>query len=316
MKRIALLFCLIPILSLAAHAQSSVRYNYSLKGITHISADYELVDNGKGLPFSVRLENLQFPDGTEGYLVHMILKGKNPIQIPKGTKMTVSFGGTKTARLEQIGDNDPNIGNYLAEPYDIQQMADKIAFLDIATGYGPDDYVKIAFSGDEFSQVIRRQYELIWAAREKTIKIDGNKILGISDGAVSTRVVAVPIVAQGNNLIYNIGLTCLSYKEKESEDFDLSIQLGTDKKYLIPYSSEVTFSLKDGSQLLFKQHGDGVNRVVLYPTVAEMRKMIDTGISSMVLHTDEGNLTETFPGNDLSEVINREYQLLMSVLQK
>ena len=316
MKRFALLLCLVPLLSVAVHAQSSLRYNYISKGITHISGDYELVDNGKGLPIAVRLENLQFPDGTDGYLVHMIFKGKNSIQIPKGTKMTVSLGGSKTIRLEQVGDNEPNIGNYLSEPYDVLQMTEGVAFLDIATGYGPDDYVKIAFANDEFAQVIKRQYELIGASREKTLNIDGDKILGISDGAVSTRVVAVPIVAKGNNMIYNIGLTCLSYKEKEKEDFDLSIQLGTDKKYLIPYGSEVAFLLKDGSQLLFKQHGDGINRVVLYPTVGEMRKIIDTGVSSMVLHTDEGNLYETFTDNSLSQVINRENQLLMSVLQK
>ena len=52
------------------------------------------------------------------------------------------------------------------------------------------------------------------------------------------------------------------------------------------------------------------------PNYREIRKMIETGISSMVLHTDEGNFYETFPENSLSTVINREYQLLMSVLQK
>ena len=102
MKKIALLLCLV-LLAPGLHAQSSLRYNYISKGITHISGDYELVDNGKGIPFSVRLENLQFPDGTDGYLVHMILKGKNPVRIPKGTKMIVSLGGTKTVRLEQVG---------------------------------------------------------------------------------------------------------------------------------------------------------------------------------------------------------------------
>ena len=117
-------------------------------------------------------------------------------------------------------------------------------------------------------------------------------------------------------MIHNIGLTCISYKEKESEDFDLTIQLGTEKKHLIPYGSEVALLLQDGSQLLFKQHGDGANRIVLYPSSSEIRKMIETGISSMVLHTDEGNFYETFPENSLSTVINREYQLLMSVLQK
>ena len=315
MKKIALLLCLV-LFAPGLHAQSSLRYNYISKGITHISGDYELVDNGKGIPFSVRLENLRFPDGTDGYLVHMILKGKNPVRIPKGTKMIVSLGGTKTVRLEQVGENDPNVGNYLAEPYDVLQMTEGVVYLDIATGYGPDDYLKIAFAGDEFSQVIKRQYELIGASREKTLKIDGDKILGISDGTVSTRVVAVPIVAKGNNMIHNIGLTCISYKEKECEDFDLTIQLGTEKKHLIPYGSEVALLLQDGSQLLFKQHGDGANRIVLYPSSSEIRKMIETGISSMVLHTDEGNFYETFPENSLSTVINREYQLLMSVLQK
>ena len=102
MKRFALLLCLVPLLSVAVHAQSSLRYNYISKGITHISGDYELVDNGKGLPIAVRLENLQFPDGTDGYLVHMIFKGKNSIQIPSASAEARPSVSSRSVTMSRI----------------------------------------------------------------------------------------------------------------------------------------------------------------------------------------------------------------------
>ena len=76
------------------------------------------------------------------------------------------------------------------------------------------------------------------------------------------------------------------------------------------------FQLGDGSRVSLRQTRDEVNRLFLYPSVEEIRRMTDAGVRSLTFQTESGSAGDTFDGRVFSEALGRQYQLLMSVSPK
>ena len=130
-------------------------------------------------------------------------------------------------------------------------------------------------------------------------------------GSVMTA--ATPLVADGQDLKYNIILNHLYYKNSAKEDIDMAFQLGTEKQYRIEPDAPVTFVLGDGTELALPQTRDEVNFIYLYPTLSQLRTLAYGNIKSLRIQTEDGTLTDAILDNSFSKALNQQYQLLMSL---
>ena len=312
------------ILALAAFAATltlsaqQIRTNYRSEGMTHISTEYEACGD-----FDTRVELVGFPDGSTLYLLYVDFFQKTPFIAPRNTKMTVTLAGGKILRADQIGRDSAtkkrldsglylNRLKYAVEPADLEAMAQGVKSLEVVTGWGPDDYIRTNFAEDTFGSLLKRHLEAISKAAGSTVDLTA-KAAAYADQSESILTAAEPLVAQGANRPYYLALSHLYYKNTAGEDIDFALQIGIEEAYPIARESEVVFTLGDGSEITLQQTREDTNFVYLYPTLEQVRSLACGHVNSVRFETEKGALTDTFPKNELSEAVNQQYQLLMSM---
>ena len=285
-----------------------IRYNYKTNGITHISADYDRIEVAGTDPFYTRVEFVGFPDGSSAYLLYMNFEQKAATNVPKGVKMAVTLPGGKIIRLDQIGTDDATKQAFIRGKNRVYWNRTKY----LVTGWDPDDYIQVSFPSDELGKVIASQCKDILSASSSTAEVDG-KIDRYSDNSSSLTVIAKPAVAKGTSNIYNIGMSYLYYKNTNSEDMDLTIQIGTDSVNQIDIEAPVVFTFSDGTSLTLRQTRESENFLCLYPTMEDVRKLVTGTVKSISVQTKKGAVTDTFENNSFSSVANKIYQTLMAI---
>ncbi len=323
--RKTLLIALAALLSFPVWCQS-IRTNYRSEGMTHISTDYEPLTLG-GIPAQLRVELVGFPDGSTLYLLYINLVQKEAVVVPKGVKMAVTLANGKLIRLEQINQvsstpnrlEDGTILNrlkYATEPADMEKMVKGIKSVELVTGWNPDDFVSARFSEDQMGALLKRHCEAILNASSKTIDLQSN-LSGYTENANSIMSTADPIVARGSRFDYNILLSHLYYKNTNGEDMDLAFVIGTQEQFFIPYDSPVRFTLADGSLISLLQAREDTNFVYLYPSMEDLARMCEVGITGLAIDYKGGTLEDSFPAgeekNGFSDAINQQVQLLLSL---
>ena len=316
MKKILLILAALgTVLGLSAQ---EIRTNYRSDGMTHISTDFE-----KGEHFETRVELVGFPDGSSLYQLFIDLRQKAAFTAPKGVKMTATLPGGSVVRADQIGQDSAtksrledglflNRLRYALEPADFEKLTRGVVSLELVTGWNPDDYIQFNFKDDSFATLLKRHGEAIDKAKEATIDLTA-EAAGRIDQATSIMTAANPLVAAGRDLQYNIILNHLYYKTTATEDIDLAFQLGTEKKHHVTPDAPVTFVLEDGTEITLPQTRDEVNFLYLYPSLEQLRALAYGRITALRIKTEDGILSDTFPENSFSEVLNQQYQLLMSL---
>lgn len=325
LMRKTLLIALAALLSFPVWCQS-IRTNYRSEGMTHISTDYEPLTLG-GIPAQLRVELVGFPDGSTLYLLYINLVQKEAVVVPKGVKMAVTLANGKLIRLEQINQvsstpnrlEDGTILNrlkYATEPSDMEKMVKGIKSVELVTGWNPDDFVSARFSEDQMGALLKRHCEAILNASSKTIDLQSN-LSGYTENANSIMSTADPIVARGSRFDYNILLSHLYYKNTNGEDMDLAFVIGTQEQFFIPYDSPVRFTLADGSLISLLQAREDTNFVYLYPSMEDLARMCEVGITGLAIDYKGGTLEDSFPAgeekNGFSDAINQQVQLLLSL---
>ena len=325
LMRKTLLIALAALLSFPVWCQS-IRTNYRSEGMTHISTDYEPLTLG-GIPAQLRVELVGFPDGSTLYLLYINLVQKEAVVVPKGVKMAVTLANGKLIRLEQINQvsstpnrlEDGTILNrlkYATEPADMEKMVNGIKSVELVTGWNPDDFVSARFSEDQMGALLKRHCEAILNASSKTIDLQSN-LSGYTENANSIMSTADPIVARGSRFDYNILLSHLYYKNTNGEDMDLAFVIGTQEQFFIPYDSPVRFTLADGSLISLLQAREDTNFVYLYPSMEDLARMCEVGITGLAIDYKGGTLEDSFPAgeekNGFSDAINQQVQLLLSL---
>lgn len=325
LMRKTLLIALAALLSFPVWCQS-IRTNYRSEGMTHISTDYESLTLG-GIPAQLRVELVGFPDGSTLYLLYINLVQKEAVVVPKGVKMAVTLANGKLIRLEQINQvsstpnrlEDGTILNrlkYATEPADMEKMVKGIKSVELVTGWNPDDFVSARFSEDQMGALLKRHCEAILNASSKTIDLQSN-LSGYTENANSIMSTADPIVARGSRFDYNILLSHLYYKNTNGEDMDLAFVIGTQEQFFIPYDSPVRFTLADGSLISLLQAREDTNFVYLYPSMEDLARMCEVGITGLAIDYKGGTLEDSFPAgeekNGFSDAINQQVQLLLSL---
>ena len=312
------------LLSLAVFAAAltlsaqEIRTNYRSEGMTHISTEAEPCQD-----FTARVERVGFPDGSTLYQLFIDLRQKTAFAAPKGVKMTATLPGGAVVRADQIGQENAtktrdedglylNRFRYAMEEADLEKLTRGVTALELVTGWNPDDYLQFHFKDDAFAALLKRHCAAIEKAAASTIDLTA-EAAGRVDLTGSVMTAANPLVADGQDLKYNLILNHLYYKNSGKEDIDLAFQLGTEKKYRIEPDAPVTFILGDGTEITLPQTRDEVNFIYLYPTLSQLRTLAYGNIKSLRIQTEDGTLTDTILDNSFSKALNQQYQLLMSL---
>lgn len=322
-----------------------IRCNYLSGEISHIATEYEALSFGE-CNAQIRLEQAGFPEGGVLYLLYINLEQKNSVVAPKGVKMAIGLKSGGIIRVEQIGEDSTtkprlesglfcNRLKYAIEPADMNKILGGAKSLDVVYGWNPDDYLQVSFAGDEFSLLLKRHLEAIHSAESRTIPLSA-ELAGYSDNLESILATTKPIVARGQQRIYNVILSYLYYKASNTDDIDLAFQIGTENSYHIPLDAEVMFVLSDGSSISLPQTRDEFNLVYVYPSMSDVRRLLqgvreiripysaqadvsaEAGLPSSPASTgDLRTLTDSFlPGEGFAEAVNAQYQTLISVSPK
>ena len=312
------------LLSLAVFAAAltlsaqEIRTNYRSEGMTHISTEAEPCQD-----FTARVERVGFPDGSTLYQLFIDLRQKTAFTAPKGVKMTATLPGGAVVRADQIGqepatktrDEDGlylNRFRYAMEEADLEKLSRGVTDLELVTGWNPDDYLQFHFKDDAFAALLKRHCAAIEKAAASTIDLTA-EAAGRVDLTGSVMTAANPLVADGQDLKYNLILNHLYYKNSGKEDIDLAFQLGTEKKYRIEPDAPVTFILGDGTEITLPQTRDEVNFIYLYPTLSQLRALAYGSVKSLRIQTEDGTLTDAILDDSFSKALNQQYQLLMSL---
>ena len=320
MKKLALL-ALTLLLGWALQAQQ-IRANYRIDGMTHISVQPQSVQFGN-VPGNTSVELVGFPDGSTMYLLHITLEPakKASTAAPKGVKMAVTLSNGKIIRLDQIGQFPASSRitklKYALESADMEKMVRGIKSVDIVTGWDPEDYIQANFPGDELAQLLKGQCEAILKASNSTVEVKAT-LADRQETLSSVMTTTNPMVARGANYDYNILLSHLMYKNGDGEDIDLYFVIGSQEKFHIPFDAAVRFTLNDGSTIGLLQARDDVNFVLVYPSMEDLFRMMEVGISSLSIDYEGGTLTDTFPAREdeeltFSQVLSHELQLIFYV---
>ena len=295
-----------------------IRTNYRSEGMTHISTEAEPCQD-----LSVRVERVGFPDGSTLYQLFIDLRQKTGFTAPKGVKMTATLPGGSVVRADQIGQESAtktrqedglylNRLRYALEASDMDKLTRGVSDLELVTGWNPDDYLQYHFKDDVFAALLKRHCEAIDRAAQTTIDLTAEPA-GRVDLTGSVMTAATPMVADGQDLKYNLILNHLYYKNSGKEDIDLAFQLGTEKKWRVEPDAPVTFVLGDGTELTLPQTRDEVNFIYLYPTLSQLRTLAYGNIKSLRIQTEDGTLTDAILDDSFSKALNQQYQLLMSL---
>ena len=314
-KAILFLTALAAVLSLSAQ---EIRTNYRSGDLTHVSTDFEKVED-----FEVRLEKVGFEDGSTLYQLFIDLRQKTPFTAPKGVKMSATLPGGAVVRADQIGTDSPtksrledglylNRLRYALEPADLEKLLRGVKALELATGWDPDAYLLYNFQDDRFSALLRRHSEALDKAGSETIDL-AVEAAGRIDQKGSVLTASEPLVADGNALKYNIILSHLYYKGSAKEDIDLAFQLGTEEAYRIPPDAPVTFVLGGDTGITLPQTRDEVNFLYLYPSLSQLRTLAYSHIKALRIQTEDGTLSDAILDDSFSKALNQQYQLLMSL---
>ena len=320
MKKLAIL-ALALLLGTALQAQE-VRANYRIDGMTHIATQPESIAFGN-VPGKANVELVGFPDGSTLYLLYLTLEPakKASTAAPKGVKMGVTLSNGKLVRLEQIGQYPASSKvtqlKYAVESPDMEKMVRGIKSVDVVTGWDLDDFISVNFEKDEFGTLLKNHCEAILKASDNTV--DCKATLAERQETLSSVMTTTnPLVGRGANYDYNILLSHLSYKNGDTDDVDLYFVIGTKEQFHIPFDAAVKFTLADGSTIGLLQARDDVNFVLVYPSMEDLRRMVEVGISSLSIDYEGGTLTDTFPAREDGELtfsgaLQHELQLIYYV---
>ena len=314
-KTILFLAALAAALTLSAQ---EIRTNYRSEGMTHISTEAEPCQD-----FTVRVERVGFPDGSSLYQLFIDLRQKTAFTAPKGVKMTATLPGGAVVRADQIGQESAtktrqddglylNRLRYALEASDIDKLTRGVSDLELITGWGPDDYLRYHFKDDAFAALLKRHCAALGKAAETTIDLTA-EAAGRVDLTGSVMTAATPLVADGQELKYNLILNHLYYKNSAKDDIDMAFQLGTDRQYRIEPDAPVTFVLADGGEITLPQTRDEVNFIYLYPTLSQLRSLAYGHVTSLRIQPEDGTLTDAILDDSFSKALNQQYQLLMSL---
>jgi len=314
-KTLLLAAALTAALSLSAQ---SVRTNYRSDGISHISTEFEKVQD-----LEARLELVTFEDGSTLWQLFIDLRQKTPFTAPRGVKMTATLSHGGVVRADQIGRDNPtksrledglylNRLRYALETADMEKMIRGVKSLEIVTGWNPDDFLQFDFPDNAFSDLLHRHFMAITGASAGTIDLTVEPA-GRVDQTGSVMTASSPLVADGKGLKYNIILNHLYYKDSAKEDIDLAFQLGVEKEFHILPEASVTFVLEDNTEIVLPQTRDEVNFIYLYPSMDQVRSLAYGHVKLLRIQIEDAILQDAILDDSFSEAVNQQYQLLMSL---
>lgn len=303
----------------ASAQQASIRYSYMNNGFTYTSTEREYVDCSQ--PFWCRVERIGFPGGSVAYKLELDFVAPKSVNIPKNVKFSAQTNDGKIIRATQMAQERTgkraftdasgatfywNRGQYLLEEADIQKLAGGVKIMEVAYNWQPDGFWQVEFRKNEFGSVLKRQLDALMHSPVPTAEI-GDRIADYGDRTNSLTIVAKPDVTGDATF----QLRYIYYKKTNNEDFELGIKMATGRSDVILFESPVTFTFKDGTTLELMQQQQANNQVIVYPTSAELHRLMKNVKS--VTYTTEDGAKHTVPLADFSGPLALQCSALLMV---
>jgi len=312
-------------------AQELLRHNYKSNGYTYIGSERTLVKAGSSdkHPFYEKLEYVVFPDGeTTAYILEIDIEEERSYNFPKEVQLKATtfdgkihsfkqYAGATTDKHQFTAEDGKtkvywNVGKYMLEEDDLNRLISGVKYLEIAYSWSPEGFYSYTYSKDEFAQSLKAQKEAIMAAKEGAREI--GDVVDYVDNLGSTTVVAKPVSIPGNQVDLTVQMTYLYYKTVNSEDYDITMLLSKgDRKFDVPYESELEFTMEDGSVISLKQERESEDVVYMYPTVDQVKAFAYGKVKSVKIPLSDGSVTVSYGDNEFSEVIATLYNTLQAV---
>ena len=235
--------------------------------------------------------------------------------------MSATLTNGSIVRIEQIGQYPASTKNirlkYAVEPSDMEKMLPGIKSVEVVTGWNPEDYIQASFTNNELGALLKRHCEAILHASGKTLEFQAT-LADRQESLTSVMITTNPLVARGANFDYNVLLSHLQYKNTGGEDIDFYFAIGTQEQFHIPFDSAVRFALADGTTVGLLQARDDVNFVLVYPSMEDLARMVEVGITGLTIDYEGGTLEDTFPAREdgeltLSQVLQHQLQLIFYI---
>ena len=199
----------------------------------------------------------------------------------------------------------------------MEKLVQGIKSVDIVTGWNPEDYLQASFAENELGDLLKRHCEAILKASARTLEFKAT-LADRQESLSSVMTTTNPLVARGASFDYNVLLSHLQYKNTGGEDIDFYFAIGTQEQFHIPFDSAVRFTLADGSTIGLLQARDDVNFVLVYPSMEDITRMVEVGITGLSIDYEGGTLEDTFPAREdgeltLSQVLQHQLQLIFYI---
>lgn len=318
------------LMTMTASAQTLLRHNYKSNGYTYVGSERSLVKAGASdkHPFYEKLEYVIFPDGqTTAYILELDYEQESNINFPKEVQLRATtsdgkmislkqYAGTTTDKHQFTSEDGKtvywNVAKYMLEEDDVKKLIGGVKNLEVAYSWGPDGFYSYTYSNDEFSKSLKAQYDIIKAQalpKEETEVL----IAEYSDNFGSKTVISKSVAVEGKSANMKVSMSYLYYKGTNKEDYDLTLVVSGSREFVIPYESELEFTMEDGKKILLKQQRDAQNVAFLFPSLEEAKTLAFGKVKSVKIPLEDGSVTQVWDNNEFGKAVNMIYNSLQMV---
>lgn len=310
--------------SVAASAQTLLRYNYKKNGYVYTGTERLRVTGGTGgTPLQLKLSRVSFPDGAAIFILHVDYESSTAWKIPKNAPLTIHTTAGKTVISKNSFDG-PNLiapqgiqaangtktywnsAEYYFEEADIQKIAVGVTDIEAQRRWSSDGVIKETYKNDEFGKAVFRQFEAICNAPAPKYEV-GSQLKALQDQG-DNRIVETNTLSVNGQL--SISLEYVYYASGNNESYDLNLYLPGKE---VPIDGLVSVVTTGGQTINLKQEKpQEQGRVTCYPDAEQLKRMLH-GVSRITVQSTTGTVTVNVQDGSFSTAVDKLYNAVQTV---
>lgn len=310
------------VVAFGAYGQDLLKYNY--KKNKYVFTGSERVEVASSVPLQVKLVRIGFPDGVPLYSLRIDFESESAWKMPKNASITFDLANGNSISSKHYSDSPNlvapqgfvkpdgkkvwyNFGEYYLEQSDVEKLLGGVSSLDAVRRWSANGHIVVNFKNNEFSVALKKAYNAIKAAPQVKEEV-GSHLTALDDNS-GNRVVATEVLPVDQRV--KLSLRYLYSGESNQETYDLELYVDGAK---VPGGSAVTLASPSGVLLTLHQEREMPDgEIVCYPDIDQLKLMCATGIDTLTLETDGGNLTVQVKADAFAKTLLTLYNSIQTV---